>query len=66
MSLLSVSPKPENSGGQQMEAAAYMSEANDTTYLAYPVQANSQSHLQVALYTITLKVSSFVFLIFSR
>lgn len=61
MSLHSVVPKPENSGSEPMEGTPNMSEPHDTTYLAYPVQTNSQSHLQAALYTITLKFEEVVY-----
>uniref|UniRef100_A0A5B7B013 Putative ABC transporter G family member 14 n=1 Tax=Davidia involucrata TaxID=16924 RepID=A0A5B7B013_DAVIN len=63
MPLHCVVPKPENSDNYTMEALPNMSdpESCNTAVLAYPVQANSQSLLQMTLYPITLKFEEIVY-----
>lgn len=64
MPLSGTVPKPELHSGTTTETIAEgrhlqpeMSETNNSAVLAYPVQVNSQSFLQLALYPITLKVT---------
>ncbi|KAA8521077.1 hypothetical protein F0562_011770 [Nyssa sinensis] len=63
MSLHCVVPKPENTDSYAMEALPNMSdpESCNTAVLAYPVQANSQSLIQLNLYPITLKFEEIVY-----
>ncbi|XP_016484357.1 ABC transporter G family member 14-like [Nicotiana tabacum] len=59
-----VSPKPENGGTELMAAPTNLpdsSELHDMSCLAFPVQFNSQSFAQRALYPITLKFEEIVY-----
>lgn len=57
MPLNSVVPKPENTSTDPLEGLPNISEP----HLAYPVQPNSQSFLQMALHPITLKFEEVVY-----
>uniref|UniRef100_A0A5B7B0A4 Putative ABC transporter G family member 14 n=1 Tax=Davidia involucrata TaxID=16924 RepID=A0A5B7B0A4_DAVIN len=67
MPLHCIVPKPENSDSYDMEGLPSMSdtcklpESCNTAVLAYPVQTNSQSLLQLTLYPITLKFEEIVY-----
>ncbi|OIT01753.1 PREDICTED: ABC transporter G family member 14-like [Nicotiana attenuata] len=59
-----IAPKPENSGTEVMAAPTNLpdsSELHDMSCLAFPVQINSQSFSQRALYPITLKFEEILY-----
>ncbi|XP_027081585.1 ABC transporter G family member 14 [Coffea eugenioides] len=61
MPLNSVAPKPENPSIQLMGGLPISSESCDNPYLAYPIQARTQSFLQMTLNPITLKFEEIVY-----
>ncbi|KAJ8755539.1 hypothetical protein K2173_019337 [Erythroxylum novogranatense] len=62
MSLNCTVPKPEyDSTAPVVEVPPEMSQPNDRAVLPYPVQANSQSVLQLSIYPITLKFEEVVY-----
>ncbi|KAK9277501.1 hypothetical protein L1049_007045 [Liquidambar formosana] len=60
MFLNCIAPKPENCSSNPMEDLSKMSDSQNTV-LAYPVQSNSQSVLQLTMYPIILKFEEVVY-----
>ncbi|KAJ7953284.1 ABC transporter-like protein [Quillaja saponaria] len=62
MPLNCIPPKPEySSSTDPVEGLPEMTESHNLAVLAYPVQANEQSCLQLSLYPITLKFEELVY-----